>query len=94
MKVLDVNSLHKGIQSIHSEIETLHSQITALQRAVRGVTELDAELKGRTGESIRSFYNQIHQPFLILLHQSLTDYAKVLDGIKGSIQAFEPDNHG
>ncbi|MFD2131017.1 T7SS effector LXG polymorphic toxin [Pseudogracilibacillus auburnensis] len=94
MKVLDVNSLHKGIQSIHSEIETLHSQITALQRAVRGVTELDAELKGRTGESIRSFYNQIHQPILILLHQSLTDYAKVLDGIKGSIQAFEPNNHG
>ncbi|MEI3611232.1 LXG domain-containing protein [Pseudogracilibacillus sp. SO30301A] len=94
MKVLDVKSLDSGMQSIQKDIETIQAQISAIQRAVRGITELEAELKGKTGEAIRSFYQHVHQTFLIFLHQSLTDYTFILKDIKTSVSNFEGDNSG
>ncbi len=94
MKVLDVKNLDSGIRSIEKEIETIQAQISAIQRAVRGITELEAELKGKTGEAIRSFYQHVHQTFLIFLHQSLTDYTFILKEMKTSVSNFEGDNNG
>lgn len=94
MKVLDVKNLDSGIRSIEKEIETIQAQISAIQRAVRGITELETELKGKTGEAIRSFYQHVHQTFLIFLHQSLTDYTFILKEMRTSVSNFEGDNNG
>ncbi|MEI3604177.1 T7SS effector LXG polymorphic toxin [Pseudogracilibacillus sp. SE30717A] len=94
MKVLDVKSLSDSVQSIHKDIQTIQSQISAIQRAVRGITESEAELKGETGKAIRNFYQEVHQTFLIFLHQSLTDYFFILKGMKTSFGEFEGDKNG
>ena len=94
MKVLDVASLNEGIHTTLQEIEKIQSQLSGVQRSVRDIIALDQYLKGKTGEAIRSFYKQIHEPFLIYMHQSLTDYAEQLQVIEQAIQAYEPDKNG
>ena len=94
MKVLDVASLKEGIHATLQEIEKVQSQLSSVQRSVRDIIALDHYLKGQTGEAIRSFYKQIHEPFLIYIHQSLTDYAGKLRNIEKAIQSYEPDENG
>ena len=94
MKVLDVASLKKGIHATLQEIEKVQSQLSGVQRSVRDIIALDHYLKGQTGEAIRSFYKQVHEPFLIFVHQSLTDYAGKLQNIEQAIQSYEPDENG
>ena len=94
MKVLDVASLKEGIHATLQEIEKVQSQLSSVQRSVRDIIALDHYLKGQTGEAIRSFYKQVHEPFLIYIHQSLTDYAGKLRNIEQAIQSYEPDENG
>ncbi|QUW23032.1 HNH endonuclease [Sporosarcina sp. Marseille-Q4063] len=94
MKVLDVASLKEGIHATLQEIEKVQSQLSSVQRSVRDIIALDQYLKGQTGEAIRSFYKQIHEPFLIFIHQSLTDYAEKLQDIEQAIKSYEPDENG
>jgi predicted ribonuclease toxin of YeeF-YezG toxin-antitoxin module len=94
VKVLDVASLKEGIHATLQEIEKVQSQLSSVQRSVRDIIALDQYLKGQTGEAIRSFYKQIHEPFLIFIHQSLTDYAEKLQNIEQAIKSYEPDENG
>src|SRR5699024_11965969 len=50
--------------------------------------------KGKAGETIRSFFDKVHQPCLIFLHQSLTYYTSLLTKIKSDIKAYEPSPDG
>lgn len=91
MKVLDAESLHKGIDDIKNEIPDFQQQISAIQQAVNGVVSLNDALKGKGGEAIRTFYEQCHQPFLIYMQHFLTDYEKLLDEVKEAVLSFEPN---
>lgn len=91
MKVLNVNQLDAEIESLHKEIEMLQTQISEIQNSVQNIVDLELALTGKTGESIRSFYEYVHQPFLIFLHQSLTDYSNVLKKINSSVRDYEQD---
>ncbi|WP_191126242.1 T7SS effector LXG polymorphic toxin [Cerasibacillus terrae] len=94
MKVLDVDVLQSGIDDTLKDIDNLQGQISAVQRAVRDFAGLDDALSGKGGEAIRSFYNDFHQPFLIFLHQSLTDYQHTLTELKEAVETFEPNANG
>lgn len=94
MKVLDVGSLTKDIDQTRKNIDTFQDQISKAQRAVRNVTLLENSFKGKTGDAIRSFYNKVHQTFLIQLYEFLIDFENVLDGMKNSVHAFEPSPNG
>ena len=59
MKVLDVQGLETGIDDTIKDIGNFQDQITSVQKAVRGVTSLDDALKGKGGDAIRAFYNDI-----------------------------------
>ncbi len=71
MKVLDVDCLVGDIAQGRKQIEALQEQITATQKAVRQVISLEEELKGKTGDAIRTFYQEAHQQFLIRLYEFL-----------------------
>ena len=94
MKVLDVKSLHTGIDHTVKDIDTFQEQIGAIQRAVRDFSALDEALKGAGGEALRAFYEECHQPFLIFLQQSLIDYSNTLVEIKEAVETFEPNPNG
>ena len=94
MKVLDVDVLQSGIDDTITDIDNLQDRISAVQRAVRDFAGLDDALSGKGGEAIRAFYNDCHQPFLVFLHQSLTDYQHTLTEIKEAVDSFEPNANG
>jgi len=90
LKVLDASPLKEGIQTTISAIETTHSDISSAQRAVRGLTSLEESLKGEMGSSVRAFYENCHQPFLIYMHQVLTDYKQTLQNVREAVHSFDP----
>jgi len=58
-----------------------------VQKAVRNFYLLDDSLKGEGGEALRAFYRDCHEPFLILLHQSMIDYQNVLTQMSEAIDS-------
>lgn len=94
MKVLEVSSLETGIDNAVRDIDTFYDQISAMQRAVRDFYGLEDALKGKGGDAIRSFFNEVHQPFLIYLYQSMVDYQNVLTDMKDSVKTFESHSSG
>gem|GEM_PF-2322561 len=94
MKVLDVNCLIDDIAKGRMQIETLQEQITAIQKSVRQVTSLEEELKGKTADAIRMFYQEAHQQFLIHLYEFLIDFNQALKQMEQAVHALEPDPNG
>jgi len=94
MKKLDSAPLHGGIDETVSDISELHSQVERIQRAIRDFASLKDALKGKGGESIRTFYEEGHQPVLIQLHQSFTDYQFALKDLKDALLSFESFEDG
>src|SRR5690625_2699153 len=94
MKRLDGAPLHSGIEETISEITEIRSQVERIQRAIRDFVSLKDALKGKGGESIRSFYDDGHQPLLIQLHQSFTDYEFTLNDLQDALLSFESFEEG
>ncbi|HLR52659.1 MAG TPA: LXG domain-containing protein [Candidatus Avamphibacillus sp.] len=94
MKVLDVSHVNSGIDDAIVDIDSFHEQISAIQRAVRDFHALDDALKGKGGEAIRTFFNEVHQPFLIYLYQSMVDYKNTLTEMKDATESFESHPSG
>src|SRR5690625_452320 len=85
-----MSGLEDGVQ----DIDNLHKKISAVQQSIRDFHGMEDALSGKGGESIRHFFNEVHQPFLIFLYQSLQDYKNVLTKMQNSVKAFEPDPSG
>ena len=94
MKVLDVKSVQSGIDNTITDLSGLRAQIEPIQRAVRDFHSLEDVLKGQAGSAIRAFYQDTHEPFLIFLHQSLTDHENLLKNMKEAINSFESNDGG
>jgi len=94
LKVLDVSHVNSGIDDAIVDIDSFHEQISAIQRAVRDFHALDDALKGKGGEAIRTFFNEVHQPFLIYLYQSMVDYKNTLTKMKDATESFESHPSG
>ncbi len=94
MKELAVKEIHKGTETSKLDLDTLSDQLSNLQQKVRNLYSLDDALKGKTGKAIRSYYNEIHTPFLTFLLQSMEDYKNRLDNMKNDVQSFEPSHQG
>jgi len=61
---------------------------------VKNFHSLDDALKGEGGEAFRAFYRDCHEPFLILLHQSMIDYQTILTQMSEAINSFESSESG
>ncbi|MFP7170722.1 T7SS effector LXG polymorphic toxin [Terribacillus halophilus] len=94
MREFAVKEIHKGTETTKLDLDTLSEQLTNLQQKVRNLYSLDDALKGETGKAIRSFYNEIHTPFITFLLQSMEDYKNRLENMKNDVQSFEPSHHG
>ena len=94
MKEFAVKEIHKGTETSKLDLDTLSEQLSNLQQKVRNLYSLDDALKGKTGKAIRSYYNEIHTPFLTFLLQSMEDYKTRLENMKNDVQSFEPSHQG
>lgn len=94
MKTLEVNSLLQGLENTFNDIESKQEQVTTVQQAITGFTSLENDLKGSAGTSLRSFYNDCHQPFLKYIQQSMTDYKDIINSMKEAVNSFESSDDG
>lgn len=94
MKVLDKEALFDYINKVQKKIHLLQTQLIDIQKAIKGVVELDDVLKGKAGSAIRSFYADVHEPILVLLKNFLATYYHMLNQLKESLHSFEPANYG
>lgn len=92
LKEFAVKEIHKGTETSKIDLDALSEQLSNLQQKVRNLYSLEEALKGETGKAIRSFYNEIHTPFITFLLQSMENYKDRLDKMKSDVQSFEP-NH-
>lgn len=86
--------IETGIDRAINNLDSFYNQISPIQRAVRDFARLDNSLTGKSGIAIRSFFNEVHQPFLIFLYQSMVDFQGVLVRMQDTIKSFEPDSNG
>lgn len=94
MKVLDVHGFQAGLEEIQQNLRTLNEQVLELEQAVQRIIGLEEALKGNGGDSIRQYYQQIHQTFLIFFQSFIANYDKIIEKIGYTLHTLEPAENG
>ncbi|MDQ0273323.1 ribonuclease YeeF family protein [Cytobacillus purgationiresistens] len=94
MKTLEVESLHSGIEEILEKLNSQKEQVKQIEASVEGIITLNDSLKGQGGQSIRSFYQDCHQPFLLFYQDVMNEYVSSLKNVKSTLHSFEPSHNG
>jgi len=94
VKKIDVKGVKSGIDNTVNDISTLHEQVEVIGRAVRDFHSLENALEGKGGKALRAFFKDTHEPFIVLLHQSLTNYGNILREMNEAIDTFESNESG
>ncbi len=61
---------------------------------MQALMNLEGSFQGKGAQAIKSFYEEAHMPFLLLMEGMLTDFAETIGQIKSSVQAFESNEKG
>ncbi|WP_286164878.1 T7SS effector LXG polymorphic toxin, partial [Clostridium sp. 1xD42-85] len=59
--------LHIYIDKTISQLEQIHTQVKNIQKSIEAIIALEDAFKGKTANSIRTFYQEVHMPFLLFL---------------------------
>ncbi|UAC49508.1 LXG domain-containing protein [Bacillus aquiflavi] len=94
MKILHAREIYTVIEIIQQTLKTTYEQVSEIEHAVEGIIQLEDSLKGKGGEAIRAFFQNVHKPFLLFHQAFITDYDTILEKIKYLLQSFEPAEDG
>ncbi|MEK3933813.1 T7SS effector LXG polymorphic toxin [Sporosarcina sp. FSL W7-1349] len=94
MKILAVSPFHEGLRTNIDMLTRLKSEMEAVETAITAFVALDEAFKGEGGHAIRSFYNEVHLPFIRLFHMTQSDFLNVLERMDAALSALEPDPSG
>ncbi|WP_077303262.1 T7SS effector LXG polymorphic toxin [Virgibacillus pantothenticus] len=94
IKALYVSDLHSYIDKTISQLEQIHTQVKKIQKSIEGIIALEDAFKGKTANFIRTFYQEVHMPFLLFLEGFITNYSDTLQEMKKSVQDMEPNKDG
>lgn len=67
MKLFNASNLDSGIKQVKQSIDTLENQLQDLRKQIDYFTGLDDNFTGKSGKSIRMFYQEVHIPFMTRL---------------------------
>lgn len=94
MKVLEVSSLHQGIQQLIDCIEKQYTEMNGVLAAVNELISLEDAFKGEGGKAIRTFYEECHKEFIEFYQQFLKNFEQVLSDLTQGLATFEPSENG
>lgn len=94
MKILDVDLFQDGLQRNITMLDRLSSETEAIHRSVEGLVQMEDQLKGAGGNSIRSFYEDCHLPFLHFFQLFSEHFKQVLHQMETALHSLEPDSSG
>src|SRR5699024_3605280 len=78
-------AINEGLE----EYESLRSQVSPIQRSVRDFYGLGKFMQGKGATAIKSYFQEVHEPFLITLQQSLVDYHRTLEKMREALFEYE-----
>ncbi|WP_077358662.1 T7SS effector LXG polymorphic toxin [Virgibacillus halodenitrificans] len=89
-----MEQLHNGLDQTVKEVNDYGPQVKELEQRMQALINLEDSFQGKGAQAIKSFYEEAHIPFLLLMEGMLTDFAKTIGHIKSSVQAFESNEKG
>ncbi|WP_121616431.1 T7SS effector LXG polymorphic toxin [Virgibacillus halodenitrificans] len=89
-----MEQLHNGLDQTVKEVNDLGPQVKELEQRMQALTSLEDSFQGKGAQAIKSFYEEAHMPFLLLMEGMLTDFAETIGQIKSAVQAFESNEKG
>ncbi|MGG1592423.1 ribonuclease YeeF family protein [Terribacillus saccharophilus] len=94
IKNLDVQDIQQQIDSTKDFISKTKESVEQVKQALNGITTLHDGFAGNTADSIRSFYEEAHKPFLEFMESFLVQYEEALSSVRDQVQSFEPNENG
>lgn len=94
IKNLDVRDIQQQIDSTKDFISKTKESVEQVKQALNGITTLHDGFAGNTADSIRSFYEEAHKPFLEFMESFLVQYEQALGTINEQVLSFEPNESG
>ncbi|WP_176466763.1 T7SS effector LXG polymorphic toxin [Terribacillus saccharophilus] len=94
IKNLDVQDIQQQVDSTKKFISQTKESIEHVKQAINGVTTLHDGFEGSTADSIRSFFEETHKPFLEFMNSFLIQYEETLLSVSEEVLSFESDEHG
>ncbi|WHX26270.1 T7SS effector LXG polymorphic toxin [Virgibacillus halodenitrificans] len=89
-----MEQLHNGLDQTVKEVNDFAPQVKELEQRMQALINLEDSFQGKGAQAIKSFYEEAHMPFLLLMEGMLTDFAETIGQIKSSVQAFESNEKG
>ncbi|MCG1027020.1 hypothetical protein J5S49_01785 [Virgibacillus halodenitrificans] len=89
-----MEQLHNGLDQTVKEVNDLGPQVKELEQRMQALINLEDSFQGKGAQAIKSFYEEAHMPFLLLMEGMLTDFAETIGQIKSSVKAFESNEKG
>lgn len=94
IKNLDVQDIQHQVDSTKDFISKTKENVEQVKQALNGVTTLHDGFAGNTADSIRSFYEEAHKPFLEFMESFLVQYEQALSTVSDQVLSFEPNESG
>ena len=91
MKLLDGTVLYPEIKLIDNTIDTIQGELTTTKSAIMDLIALEDDLKGQAGEALRSFYNNVHIPFLNHFEEALLQYQEAINETEDEFLGYDND---
>ncbi|MGG3926179.1 T7SS effector LXG polymorphic toxin [Metabacillus fastidiosus] len=89
-----MENFHKGIDETLSKLESTQTNLQQIQVNVEKFISLEDSFGGRGGDSIRSFYQECHVPFLKFFENVVIQYIDLLKQMSVSLRSMEPSSSG
>nr|WP_255473147.1 T7SS effector LXG polymorphic toxin [Rummeliibacillus sp. SL167] len=93
-KVLDVAGLQNGIEKTLKSLKNKQTEMAEIKKAVQGILALEDAFKGKSGEAIRNYYQEVHLPFISYYQAFIEDYERQLKAMDHELQKLESAKNG
>ncbi len=94
MKIVDVDLFQEGLQRNIIMLDRLSVEMETINNVVKGLVEMEGQLKGEGGNAIRSFYKECHLPFLHFFRLFSEQFKQLLHQMDLALHSLEPDSAG
>lgn len=94
MKRLDVHEFHTLLDQTQLILSAQREQYKRIEDAIREFVALGDALTGSGGEAIKSFFRDVHLPYLLYIQSFISDFEDVIQRMRQSLDSLEPTTDG
>lgn len=94
IKNLDVQDIRQQVDSTKEFIKQTKESVEQVKQALNAVTTLHDGFEGNSADSIRTFFEEAHKPFLEFMNSFLIQYEEILTSVCEEVLSFETGEHG